>query len=314
MHAYAALKDGQPRVKLAPLQKHRTVALILIGVMLIAIWSSILDQRAAKDVEAGLMRAGLTYASARGLNAVISVAQGTEVNVGVGLGATLSVGEALDPINDLVEQFGDLMLLATVSFGVQKVLLLIGQHIIVKIGLTVALCAWAGLLLLDVSRPLWLRNLLVITLLVRFAVPVAALGTEVIFGEFLEPHYKSAQVGVDQSMAAVKEVARRPLEPQPDADDADGKGVIGSAVDWLAAKKNAVGSAMDPHAALKRLKETAEGTVQDIIKLIVVFLLETLVFPVAILFALIFCARGLMTSLEGRMRSSGAQVPDIRTV
>ena len=45
------------------------------------------------------------YVLARGINAAVSVFQSTEVNAVVG---SLSVGEALDPVNDAVERFSSL--------------------------------------------------------------------------------------------------------------------------------------------------------------------------------------------------------------
>ena len=91
-----------------------------------------------------MTRAFVTFATARGLNAAISVMQGTEVSGGVGVSATFSVGQALDPVNDLVEQFANLMLLATVSFGIQEVLLVMGQDQALKVLLTLLLAAWGA--------------------------------------------------------------------------------------------------------------------------------------------------------------------------
>ena len=72
---------------------------------------------------AAFSRALITFAVARTLNGVISVAQGTEVAVEPGgVGVNFSVGEVLDPINDLVERFSAVMLVATSSLGLQNVL------------------------------------------------------------------------------------------------------------------------------------------------------------------------------------------------
>lgn len=53
-----------------------------------------------------MARAAYTFALVRGLNGVIALIQGTEVVVSpAGMGLTLTVGEILDPINDLAERF-----------------------------------------------------------------------------------------------------------------------------------------------------------------------------------------------------------------
>jgi len=92
-------------------------------------WYRPLQDVANAQVDAGLKRALISFASARALNAVISVIQGTEFSIQpIGVGVTLTSGQVLDPVNDLIEQFSTLMVVASVAFGVQKVLLAIGAH------------------------------------------------------------------------------------------------------------------------------------------------------------------------------------------
>lgn len=103
----------------------RLVVLALLLLVALASASSMLDDPATEYVDAGMKRALTTFAVARSLNAAISLAQGTEVAAGVGAELTLSVGQVLDPVNDLVESFSDLMLMASVAFGIQKILIVI---------------------------------------------------------------------------------------------------------------------------------------------------------------------------------------------
>src|SRR4030042_1711880 len=51
----------------------------------------------------------------------------------------------LNPLNDLVERFSDLMLMASVAFGVQLLLLEMGMHWGMSLALTLAALAWACL-------------------------------------------------------------------------------------------------------------------------------------------------------------------------
>ncbi|MEM9624394.1 MAG: hypothetical protein AAF993_22330, partial [Pseudomonadota bacterium] len=83
-------------------------------------WSGIADQHAHEQTSATFKKALAAAALARAFNGVISVAQGTEVAIQpVGVGVTLTVGEILDPLNDLVERFAVLALAASVSLGLQ---------------------------------------------------------------------------------------------------------------------------------------------------------------------------------------------------
>ncbi|HEC72775.1 MAG TPA: hypothetical protein ENI26_00190, partial [Methylophaga aminisulfidivorans] len=77
------------------------------------------------------------FALARGLNGVISVAQGTELSVEpMGVGVTLTPGQILDPLNDMVEQFSTVLLIASASLGIQKIVLFLGDNLIIKLTLS----------------------------------------------------------------------------------------------------------------------------------------------------------------------------------
>ena len=87
-----------------------------------------IDRRAQEISGAVFRRALITFAAARTLDGAISLAQGTEIALQpAGIGVTVSAGELLDPVNDLVEQFSSLMLIATTSLGLQSVLLRVSQ-------------------------------------------------------------------------------------------------------------------------------------------------------------------------------------------
>src|SRR5210317_2157526 len=103
--------------------------LSLLLVLLAALSTApFVDQRAVTDYEALFQRAFITFALARTINGIISAVQGTEVALQpAGVGVTLTPGEILDPVNDLIGRFSWIMLGATLSLGVQQVLLDIGQ-------------------------------------------------------------------------------------------------------------------------------------------------------------------------------------------
>ena len=101
------------------------IATIALALLLVALsWYRPIGAMAESKLSDGLKRALVSFASARALNGVISVVQGTQVAVEpLGVGVSLSVGEILDPINDLVEAFSTVMLTASVAFGMQLLLL-----------------------------------------------------------------------------------------------------------------------------------------------------------------------------------------------
>lgn len=143
-----------------------------LAVMIACSWLAPMDPPAMEQVDAGLKRALISFATARALNAVISVAQGTEASIQpLGFGVTLTPGQVLDPINDLVEQLSNLMLVASVVFGVEKVLISIGSYWPLSLALTVASLGWAWYYLRQPQPPALLSRLLVILLMLRFAIP-----------------------------------------------------------------------------------------------------------------------------------------------
>ena len=62
----------------------------------------------------------ISYASARGINALISVIQDSELTLGTPIaGVNIALGEALDPLNDIVERLSTVLMYSTVSLVLQ---------------------------------------------------------------------------------------------------------------------------------------------------------------------------------------------------
>ena len=165
--------------------KLSTVIVFLFSIAL-ATWTTALDSPAMSEVDAGMKRALACFVIARSLNAAISLAQGTEVSAGLGANITFSVGQVLDPVNDVVESFSNLMLLASVAFGIQKILLTVGQDVVIKGLLTAVLGGWAAFYFVEKRRARCLDVALILMLMVRFAVPVVVLACDEIYERFIK--------------------------------------------------------------------------------------------------------------------------------
>lgn len=291
----------------SPLVKFLAVVIVCLAAA--AAWTPVLDDPASASLEDGTTRAFATFATARGLNAAISLLQGTEITGGVGLSATFSVGQVLDPLNDLVEQFADLMLLATVSFGVQQVLVGMGQALAVKIAVTGLLLAWAAWYAAGQGAPRWLGTVVILGLMARFAIPAAVVGSELVFDNFLADNYAASEEVVRQTRASVNETADVLAEAQQQADDADDGGWWSEFMDSARERANAAADWLDLPGRLGRLGTQVEGTVHHVVQLIVVFLLQTLILPLVILWALYMVARGFFASAG---RSAAARLVEDR--
>jgi hypothetical protein len=259
----------------------RVAVPLLLIVATIAVWLSPLDGPAGDSLDAGTKRAFVTFATARGLNGAISLMQGTEITGGVGVSATFSVGQVLDPVNDLVERFADLMLLATVSFGVQEVLLGMGQDPAVKIILTAIFVGWIAWFVSGRPVPRWLSTLLILGLMARFAIPLAVVGSEFLFRHFLEADYQASELAVARTSESVTSMTQD-VTAQPADESTPETGWFEEA--W----RELVDAAreINPGDRVQRLKAAVSDIAENVVHLIVVFLLQTLVMPVAILWAL----------------------------
>lgn len=292
------------------LYKLATLALVVLFIVLS--WSKDISAMANSQVDAGLKRSLVSFASARALNAVISVVQGTEVVVQpLGVGITLTLGQVLDPINDLVEQFSSVMLVASVAFGVQKLLLSIASTWVISTVVTVLALGWAGLYWFN-KAPDWLSRLLVVVVFLRLVMPVTLIGSALVFDRFSATDYQTSLLALDQTGAALKALNAEPAavpktKPHaPLAAPEEKKGLFSGAMDALNGAKDSVLAAKDKvagaldasanavQAKFENIRTLAESAAERMITLIVVFLMQTIVVPIILLFVLYRLLGGLV--------------------
>jgi len=265
------LHPSPPRrtLVLAALAASAAVALAALGT---------LDTWATREVDTALARALLAFALARGLNGVISVVQGTQVALEPGgLGVTLSPGEILDPVNDLVEQFSTVMLVASASLGLQKLLLGISAWWPITLLLALALAGWIASAWRgggDSRARAWLRALALVLLALRFAVPLAALTSEAAYRLFLAPEFEASTAQLEGSR---DDLAARAAAAEQAAQPAADESLIERANRWLAQTRET----LDLKARLADLQQLAADTTRNVIDLIAVFVLQSLLFPLA---------------------------------
>lgn len=252
----------------------RVAFVVLAAALALLCWLPITQQAGAESARAGLKRALATYASARGVDALISVAQQTEITLQPGgVGAGFGVGQALEPLDDLIEQFSALMQWVLVAFGAQLMLTQLGAHGAVSMSLTIALGVSAVFVWQRRVVPHWLLRIALALVVVRFAVPLYAMAAEGLHQYALADQYQSAQVQLELSRdtvgtpSAIAPPLGSPAEPQ--------RWYERWLPDWV--KK----------AEFPRLPDVAsigarvEQIIERLIDLAVLFLFETVVLPLA---------------------------------
>jgi len=260
---------------------------------------SVVDEVAKDDLDSLFQRALISFAMARTLNGVISAVQGTEVALQpAGVGLTLTPGEILDPINDLVERFSWIMLGATISLGIQQVMLDVGAWWGLRALLLALSLAWLAVRIIRVRRSCAKRNTLEVFLLyaliaglfIRFAVPIALIANEAVYRVFLESRYVSSTEELESAGQAIQRIE-------------SGEGGVAGANDSVQANQaqsifgKAIEStrrALDFEQKLNDIKTRTANLVEHLIQLSVVFVLQTGILPLLFLWILLSLFRSIL--------------------
>ncbi len=273
--------------------------LSLLLVLLAALSTApFVDQRAMADYEQLFQRAFITFALARTINGVISAVQGTEVALQpAGVGVTLTPGEILDPVNDLVERFSLIMLAATISLGIQNVLLDISAWWPVQ-ALVVALAAWLVIRLWYPGQGrktymILFRRVFLLLLFIRFAVPVMLIANDLLYQQFLEPRYT-------QSTEIITEAGRDLEQLSKDASAQDAENAGDGVLDAISNAWSSTVDSMDVSGRFERLRTRAGEVTEHVIQLSVVFILQTGILPVVFLWVFLQLFKRLFKSFRPR--------------
>ena len=266
----------------APGKRQWLLVALLAAVVLLSSFSAV-DRYAEQEYESLFERALITFALARTLNGVISAVQGTELALQpAGVGVTLTPGEVLDPVNDLVERFSWIMLGATLSLGVQQVLLDIGQWwgmklLVAVLGLAWLWYAWSrqpeearGRAQLD----RYLLRAFVVVLFLRFAVPLAMIANEAVYGLFLEAKYQESTQVIEAAGTELEQVTVEPDLPE--------EGEVGI-LESIGRTFSSTADSFDFEDRLDEISERASELIEHLLQLGVVFIFQTGIRPIAFL-------------------------------
>jgi hypothetical protein len=180
------------------LGKRALYALVIILTIAVS-QLKLFDDYADKYTSDALTKAALSYAVARGINAAVSMLQTANVEVELlVISGSVSIGELLDPVNDLVERFSSVMTVAIGSLAAQKILLSVVSHtdfvILVWVtGLMTILAVFSK------SRRIQATTFKVfaIVILVRFSLGIVVAANGYVDSRFLSNHASSNQESIE---------------------------------------------------------------------------------------------------------------------
>jgi len=278
--------------------KHIKKWLFSMVLLLVAVLSvtPFVDQRAAADYEQLFQRAFVTFALARTINGVISVVQGTEIALQpAGVGVTLTPGEILDPVNDLVERFSWIMMGATISLGIQNVLLDVSATWLIQ-ALVTALALW---LLIRIWYPgqdarvyrVVLKRVFLLLLFIRFAVPVMLIANDLLYQQFLEPRYQQSTIVITEAGRELEQLRTETSAESVETSD-------GSMLDSITRAWSSTVESMDISGKLDHMQDRAGEVIEHLIQLSVVFILQTGLLPIAFLWIFLQVFKKLFRSIR----------------
>lgn len=240
-----------------------------------------LNQRSQMYLDETLKKAIYTYAVVRGINGIISVIQNTKVDVSpAGVGVSMALGEVLDPVNDLVERFSWVMLVSIAALGIQKILLSfgtwLGLNLVLSLSMVVLLCGiWIPYRIKDQLTALGYK-MMAISFAVWLCVPVICLAGDTVYDLFLKETYDTATKSLDM---LDKELKGTDVVGVHATDRAGDTGLIEDIKNYF----NDAKQTLNIRTRLEQLKVKIADYVEYTIHLIVVFVSQTIIFPLLFL-------------------------------
>ncbi|MFT5660335.1 MAG: hypothetical protein ACI9TV_000976 [Sulfurimonas sp.] len=242
------------------------ISVLLVLMAILSLYAQV-DESAMLIYEQSFERAVYSFALVKGLNALISVIQSTEINVSLFVGATVGIGQVLDPINDLVERFSVVMLVSSVSIGIQHLLLLLGKSLFVKVILFASIIvSLLGVWIKKINTShmfVFSVKLMFLLLVLRFGAVVFIYSTQFIYQDVYAQEYEQSNAYI-QSYKNDLETIR---ENKKDID-----------------------------TLLERLKYKTQTFTKKVINLITIFIVTTILFPLLFLWLFVLLIKIIFNS------------------
>jgi hypothetical protein len=260
----------------------QTLVCLAIAALLIVVGGvrvPILDASADAYFRKAITTAGLAYTTARLVNASVSVVKESHLQLEpAGVGLSLAVGQALDPIDDMTERLSDVLVMAIASLGVEKLVHAMGVSlaplILAALLVPLAMILWVKRPHLNTLRRLLLRLVLLVTI-ARFCLPVAALINGYLDDQYFTPEIEAARSALDLGSAELQKLSEVNL---PEMDGV--RGTLKSSAAFLQKK------AMEFKNALVYTVENIGDIVDNLLKLtflyLGIFVLQILLLPLGV--------------------------------
>jgi hypothetical protein len=250
----------------------------------------VLDASTDAYFRKAITTAGLAYTTARLVNASVSVVKESHLQLEpAGVGLSLAVGQALDPIDDMTERLSDVLVTAITSLGVQKLVHAMGvalaPRILAVLLVPLAILLWVKRPHLETFRRLLLRLLLLVAV-ARFCLPVAALINGYLDDQYFAPEIEAARSALALGSAELEKLSEVSL---PEMDGV--RGTLKNSAAFLQKK------AIEFRDALVYTASNVGAIVDNLLKLtflyLGIFVIQILLLPLAVFWLSIKTASAL---------------------
>lgn len=267
--------------------KTRLLLTIFILLLIVITYYTPLDLEAKKLLDDALMRAFSAFGLAKALNATISMLQGTQLSLmPAGVGVTLSIGEILDPFNDMVERFSWIMLLASVSLGIQKILLAFGGKLFIKIGVTLLGIAALTMLWSNKKKAFILTlKAYLFLLLLRFFAVIYLYASQFVYTTLLQKEYTQAIQKIETTKIHIEEFEKR--------SEIESKKEESSITQYFYDKYEQLSDTLDIQKKFKTLQKSIDRGFTSLIDLTTLFFVQTILLPLLFLWLFIWLLKTL---------------------
>lgn len=261
-HGLAALSPAV-KARIGRVAMHAAIAAVVVLAV-----APLADRVGGEALDGSFKRALAALATTRGLDAAISLAQSSEVSFSLGPGGSIGIGQVLDPVNDLVEQYGTLLMTSTTALGIQQVGLRLGRALgwwLFVPSLVALAAATVARGSMATSLATWGRRLFALALFARLAIPTAAWIDGIVADRFLEADYREATAVVERTTERLEEM--KPDGPEkPWYERLNPVTVIGEQA--------------------RQLSDTLGTVAESIVNLVIYFTVSTIVLPLGTLWLL----------------------------
>lgn len=293
--------------------KQKVLAIVLAVILSVVSFSSVLDRLGEEATGELLLKTTAVYAVTRGVMAAINMASEVELGVSIVVAeGTVKPFRFLTPINDFLERFSEILLLAITSLGILKLLTFMFGSTAVSALYSAVLIACVVLFWLNPPES-GLRKyapfrIFMMATVIRFAFVLIVGMNFLVHHMFLDDRQEETVSALQERARAVDVVTNEVVTLAPrniaDADD-DGDVLADEATSDVVAETNwkfwekssgtgpaeptqkveepgffsRMGDALNPTRLVSSLKEKAGAVVDSVIDASVLFLLQGLVIP-----------------------------------